>query len=145
MTENATEKNECSECGGFGSIGDGPFTVGMECPGCDGQGVTDISRQGKTTEAVSLEVLGKTYDEFKYDERFVRHVVATLEDPDMASVRDAGGASNAAVWLRSSLWVGHGGGFEMASRATCDLFYTLGRQDELGWIEGMVPNYHFEG
>ena len=89
----------------------------------------------KTTEETALEIIGKTYGEFKYDERLVRHTVATLEDPEMAAKRDAGGASDAAVWLRSSLWVGHGGGFEAASKATSDLFHALGRQDELGWIE----------
>lgn len=38
---------ECPDCCGFGRIGDGPTTMGTECPQCDGRGVRSIS---KTTE-----------------------------------------------------------------------------------------------
>jgi hypothetical protein len=94
-----------------------------------------MEKSKKTTEEILLEVLGPSYNQFdfQYDERFLRHAVDTIEDPTMAAEKDAGGASNTAVWFRSSLWF-YGGGFEMASRATRDLFYALGRESELGWI-----------
>ena len=41
MTETSpkTKVIQCPTCSGFGTIGDGPFTVGTECPECGGAGV----------------------------------------------------------------------------------------------------------
>lgn len=97
----------------------------------------------KTTEETILEFLGKPcYQseqfEVKNDQRFIRHLVAVLEDPTEAVIEEEGNASPAAGWLYSSLMFELGG--EAANSLTCDLFYTLGRQDELGWMEKKDSN-----
>lgn len=102
----------------------------------------------KTTKEIVLEFLDKPcYQseqfDFKNDERFIRHLVAVLEDPTEAVIEEEGYASPAAGWLRSSLLFELGG--EVASSLTCDLFYTLDRQNELGWIEEDIPGYKFNG
>ena len=99
----------------------------------------------KTIEQIALEIVGKIYTEFEYDRRFVRHLVATVEDPTMAVIPYEGAASPAAQWVYASLWSGYEGGYEPAATATCNLFYTLGRQNELGRIESQFPEYRFEG
>lgn len=92
----------------------------------------------KTTKEIVLEFLDKPrYQseqfEFKHDERFIRHLVAVLEDPTEAVIEEEGNASPAAGWLSSSLLFELGG--EASRSVTCDLFYTLGRQNELGWMD----------
>jgi hypothetical protein len=92
----------------------------------------------KTTKEIILEVLGKPcYQseqfDFKNDARFIRHLVAVLEDPTEAVIEEEGNASPAAGWLSSSLLFELGR--EAANSVTCDLFSTLGRQNELGWME----------
>lgn len=92
----------------------------------------------KTTKEIVLEFLGKPcYQseqfDFKHDERFIRHLVAVLEDPTEAVIEEEGSASPAAGWFYSSLMFELGK--EAASSVTCDLFCTLGRQNELGWME----------
>lgn len=90
------------------------------------------------TEETVREVLGKSYNQFGFqgNTRLIHEFVYILGDPTMAvPVRD-GEASPAAQSIRSALWsVFTGGGdvyFEMASRATSDLFRALGRENELG-------------
>jgi hypothetical protein len=95
----------------------------------------------KTTEELVLEVLHEF--DFKHDRRFIRHLVAVLEDPDMIVPEVEVNASPAAEWVRSSLFLELGGA--VASSVTCDLFYTLGRENELGWIEEHLPDYRFKG
>lgn len=92
----------------------------------------------KTTKETVLEFLDKPcYQseqfEFKHDERFIRHLVAVLEDPTEAVIEEGGYASPAAGWLSASLLFELGG--ETARSVTCDLFSTLGRQNELGWMD----------
>lgn len=35
---------ECTQCGGFGSIGDGPFSMGTTCPECNGTGIKEAEK-----------------------------------------------------------------------------------------------------
>ena len=100
----------------------------------------------KTTEEVVREVLGKTYNQFGFDRAtdLIADFVATLEDPTQAVMEDEGDASPAAEKIRARLWSRYSGGGASAS-ATADLFYTLGRQDELGWVVEQVPGYSFHG
>lgn len=92
----------------------------------------------KTTEEIVTEFFGKPcYQseqfDFKNDQRFIRHLVAVLEDPTEAVIEEEGNASPAAGWLTGSLLFELGG--EVAKSVACDLFYTLGRQNELGWMD----------
>ena len=100
----------------------------------------------KTTEEVVREVLGKTYNQFGFNEdtALVNDFVATLDDPTQAYIEDEGDASPAAERIRGRLWSRYTGGGASAS-ATSDLFYTLGRQSELGWVVEQVPGYRFDG
>lgn len=95
-------------------------------------------------EDVVRRVLGKTYNQFGFNrtEALIADFVYVLEDPSQAVVEDAGDPSPAAEHIRSRLWSRYSGGGASAS-ATSDLFYTLGRQDELGWIEEQVPGYRY--
>lgn len=98
----------------------------------------------KTTEEVVIEVLSNSSNYgFEHDERFVRHTVCVLEDLSMTVAEFGVNASPAAEWFRAGVLFDLGN--VDASSLTCDLFYTLGRQSELGWIEGQVPGYRFEG
>lgn len=98
----------------------------------------------KTTKEVVIEVLGNSSDYgFENDERFVRHTVCVLEDESMKIAEVEVNASPAAEWFRASVLFDLGN--VEASSLTCDLFYTLGRQSELGWIEEQVPGYQIKG
>lgn len=141
---------ECPECAGFGTIGDGPFTMGVECSQCDGRGFRDIS---KATEEVVRKILDKAAEQSgrKYKEHLVSMLLVTIDGPD-STVLYGGDDEEMGYIEPSSLAVlkvfGHLWGTfpsETASRVTCDLYYTLGRQSELGWVEEGVTGYHFEG
>jgi hypothetical protein len=77
-------------------------------------------------------------------------LVLTLDGPD--SNVQVGGydeegeysepSSLAALKVRGRLWITYPS--DVASLAACNLFYTLGRQSELGCIQEDVPGYHFE-
>lgn len=91
------------------------------------------------------EVLGKVYNQFGFatsglGERFAN----LLNDPSKAIVEDEGDASAAAEEIRKTLWSYYTGGGASAS-STCQLFYTLGRQNELGWVEGEARGFIFNG
>lgn len=97
-----------------------------------------------TAETVN-DVLGKVYNQFGFatsglGEKFA----AMLNDSSKAIVEDEGDASEAAGEIREQLWNRYSGGGASAS-ATCELFYTLGRQNELGWVEGEAPGFRFNG
>lgn len=96
----------------------------------------------KTTTEIALAVVRKHYHQFEIenDARFMSHLVATIEDPTMAGAEIEDLASPAALWVRASLRYTD---IAASESATCDLFYLLGRQDELGWIEEQVPGYQF--
>lgn len=87
--------------------------------------------ENETTETVIRKVLGLTYDRFgfKNDTRTVERVaeLLALEVPaDKSKAKTAGK-------IREILWNRYTGGGASAG-ATCNLFYALGRQDELGWV-----------
>lgn len=94
-----------------------------------------------------LTVVGKVYDRFGFSENteFVNEVVAILDDPSFSVVdEDANNASLAARKIRDRLWTNYSGGTTSAA-VTCDLFYSLGRENELGWIVAESPQYKFRG
>ena len=88
-------------------------------------------------------VLGKVYNQFGFETSGLAERFADLLNDPAKSVTDDD-ASEAAAAIRKTLWSYYSGGGASAS-ATCDLFYTLGRQDELDWIEDQVPGYRFDG
>jgi hypothetical protein len=151
MAETNAENREieCPECRGFGSLGDGPFAMGTECPQCGGRGACDVS---KATEETVRSVLDKASEQISLvvKEYLVLMLLVIIDGHD-STVKYGGDdedgehiepSSLAALKVRAHLW----GSFpsEIASRMTCDLYYTLGRQNELGWIEKGVPGYRFE-
>lgn len=87
--------------------------------------------ENETTETVIRKVLGLTYDRFgfKNDTSTVERVAALLaaEIPEDVSTSETAGKVREILWNRYS-----GGG--ASAGATCNLFYALGRQDELGWV-----------
>ena len=86
--------------------------------------------ENETTETVIRKVLGLTYDRFgfKNDTNTVERVAAIL-----AETVPADGESEVAGRVREILWNRYTGGGASAG-ATCNLFYALGREDELGWV-----------
>ena len=93
-----------------------------------------------TTEETVREVLGKSYDNYGFqgNTRIINDFVSTLNDPSMSVVAADGEASPAADTIRSSLWSCFTGGgdvfYALATRATTELFKSLGRENELGWM-----------
>lgn len=87
--------------------------------------------ENETTETVIRKVLGLTYDRFgfKNDTSTVERVAAILAEP----LPTDGRKSKAAGKVREILWNRYTGGGASAG-ATCNLFYALGRQDELDWV-----------
>lgn len=101
------------------------------------------------TEITVRAVLGKMYDRFGWfglneNTRLINQIVAILDDPEKKRVPSVDAVSYAAVEVREALWNNYTGGGATAS-ATADLFYTLGRQNELGWLLDEVPGYRFKG
>lgn len=100
-----------------------------------------------TTENVVRTVLGKMYDRFGFgnDTRLITEIVAILGDPEKNAPFEEGFAiTDAAYEIREKLWNRYSGGGASAT-ATADLFYTLGRQNELGWLLEEAPGYRFKG
>lgn len=105
-----------------------------------------------TTENVVRAVLGKMYDRFGWfgvneNTRLINQIVAVLDDPEKGKLdSDAaeGDVTFAATEIREILWNNYSGGSATAS-ATAELFYTLGRQNELGWLLEEAPGYRFKG
>ena len=96
-------------------------------------------------EELTRKVIGKTYDQFGFgrDATLVAHFVEVLNDPEKSKIEDDGDASPAAEEIRTRLWNYYGGGGASAS-TTANLFYSLGREKELGWVEEQVPGYQFD-
>lgn len=99
-----------------------------------------------TTENVVRTVLGKMYDRFGFnkDAPLINQIVAVLDDPEKAKLTDDDVVGQAASEIRETLWNRYSGGGASAT-ATADLFYTLGRQNELGWLLEEAPGYRFKG
>lgn len=93
--------------------------------------------------------LGYTYKgaRFEASTEMIADFASVLDDADKAVVKEEGSASPAAEYVRSRLLdrfssSGVGG----AAGATTDLFYALGRKNELGWIKEQAPghSYHWK-
>lgn len=100
-----------------------------------------------TTENVVRTVLGKMYDRFGFnkDTRLISEIVTILDDPEKSKpLSDEDVVTLAAAEIRETLWNRYSGGGASAT-ATADLFYTLGRQNELGWLLEEAPGYRFKG
>lgn len=98
-----------------------------------------------TTENVVRAVLGKMYDRFGFndDTQLINQIVTVLDDPAMSELAHED-VTHAASEIREVLWNRYSGGGASAT-ATADLFYTLGRQNELGWLLEEAPGYRFKG
>lgn len=106
--------------------------------------------ENTNTEAVVRDVLGMTYDAFGFQQNtdLIEKIVTVLEDETKAikdDDEDPKDASPAAEFVRSRLWSRFSGGGASAG-ATTELFLTLGRGDELGWVrdEAHYPDYMVE-
>lgn len=99
-----------------------------------------------TTENVVRTVLGKMYDRFGFskDAPLINEIVTALNDPEKGKLADDEVVGQAASEIREKLWNRYSGGGASAT-ATADLFYTLGRQNELGWLLEEAPGYRFKG
>jgi hypothetical protein len=98
-----------------------------------------------TTENVVRTVLGKMYDRFGFgkDTHLISEIVTILDDPEKSKLDDEV-VTPAASEIREMLWNRYSGGGASAT-ATADLFHTLGRQNELGWLLEEAPGYRFKG
>jgi hypothetical protein len=87
--------------------------------------------ENETTETVIRKVLGLTYDQFgfKNDTHTVERVTALLAEPVPADSSEYEVAGK----VREVLWNRYSGGGASAG-ATCNLFFALGREEELGWV-----------
>lgn len=93
------------------------------------------------TEEKIVEVLGKVYNQFGFDQSDLPAKFAELlNDPSKAVMEDEGDASEAAEKIRERLWNRYTGGGASAS-STCALFYALGRENELGWVRGEARGF----
>ncbi|MBC9705950.1 MAG: hypothetical protein H9W81_13460 [Enterococcus sp.] len=99
------------------------------------------------TEAIVRDVLGMTYDQFGFQDAtdLIEKIVKVL-DNEKNTVKDdpedPKDASFAAEYIRSRLWSRFSGGSASAG-ATTELFLTLNRENELGWVrdEAHYPDY----
>jgi predicted DNA-binding protein (MmcQ/YjbR family) len=100
-----------------------------------------------STESVVRTVLGKMYDRFGFndDQKLISEIVEILNDPEKGEPLDESFAgTDAAYEIREKLWNRYSGGGASAT-ATADLFHTLGRESELGWLLEDAPGYRFKG
>lgn len=106
----------------------------------------EMETKTTTTENVVRVVLGKMYDRFGFnkDAQLINQIVTVLDDPEKSKLTDEDVVSPAASEIRETLWNRYSGGGASAT-ATADLFYTLGRQNELGWLLEDAPGYRFKG
>jgi hypothetical protein len=97
--------------------------------------------ENENTETIIRKVLGLTYREygFEIDTPTVKKVGGILAKPVPAEASD----SEAADEVREVLWDRHLTSWASA-KATCDLFYALGRENELGWIIGEANYTHYD-
>lgn len=100
--------------------------------------------QAIITEEKVIEILEPLYGSWGFAKtKLPAKFAELLNDSTKSVVEDEGDASEAASEIRETLWNYYTGGGASAS-ATCQLFYTLGRQNELGWVEGEAPGFRFE-
>jgi hypothetical protein len=97
---------------------------------------TSMKAKLVTTESIVRAVLGKTYKRFgaSDDAEFIAEIVTILETP---TVIYEGGMSDAAATIRFRLWGRYFDG-RKANSATCDLFFAMERDNELGWIREWI-------
>lgn len=106
----------------------------------------EMETKTTTTENVVRVVLGKMYDRFGFnkDAQLINQIVTVLDDPEKSKPLSDDDVTHAAAEIRETLWNRYSGGGASAT-ATADLFYTLGRQNELGWLLEDAPGYRFKG
>lgn len=103
------------------------------------------TQQTATTADIALIAIGSTYARFGYtaDTETHRDIVSILNDDANRAPEygDEGEGSIAAATIRQRLW-GLGGGGTASVAVTCNLFYALGRADELAWVANVAsyPN-----
>jgi hypothetical protein len=97
--------------------------------------------ENETTETVIRKVLGLTYNQFNFqnDDRTIERIAEILAKPIPTEVDE----SEAAGEVREILWNSYTGGGASAG-ATCDLFFALGRENELGWVMGEAHYTEFD-
>lgn len=106
-----------------------------------------VQETAKGTEKTVREVVGKTFDiaGFQDEAELVAFIVRTVENPDKSVPKYEGAVSPAAFEIRFALWTTYSDGNRASSaKATADLFHTLGREGELGWLLEETPDYHFQ-
>lgn len=89
------------------------------------------------TETIAATVLDATYRHFGFtkDSPTFGRIMANLNNNTDEGEYGTPEASGAAEKVREILWNTYSGGGASAA-ATCNLFYALGRQNELGWVAG---------
>lgn len=96
------------------------------------------------TEEITRVVLGATYGAwgFHNEPSLMNSLMEVVEDVEKREIDESYGAtaSPAAEEVREILWNRYSGG-GVSAIATCNLFYALGRQDELGWVRAEAGNY----
>lgn len=97
------------------------------------------------TESIVRIVLGHTYNGFGFQnhDELIAGIIETLNNPEFTTPEYEGEteASAAAAKIRETLWNRYSGGGASAT-ATCNLFYSLRREEELGWIRGEAGDYN---
>lgn len=98
-------------------------------------------------EVTVREVLGITYDvaDNQTETQFIANIVSILEDESKSVLEhellEGEEASRAASEIRMLLWQRYGGGGVCSANVTCNLFLTLDRLDELGWVEKEINGF----
>lgn len=99
----------------------------------------DDQDDAPTTEESVRSVLGVSYDKWSFQKEtaLIANIAEVMDSPENQAMGEEG-ASLAAEKVHHMLWDryrgGYMGGAAAAPEATCNLFYSLERQDELGWI-----------
>lgn len=95
------------------------------------------------TEQHIIDILEPVYGPYGFAQTALpARFAALLNDPAKSVVEDEGDASESASEIRKTLWSYFTGGGASAS-STCQLFYKLGRQAELGWVEGEARGFTY--
>lgn len=99
------------------------------------------------TKEVTQVVLGATYGAwgFHNEPSLMERIMDVLGSDEKREIDETygGTASPAAEEVREILWNRYSGG-GVSAIATCNLFYALNRQDELGWVRAEAGNYEDE-
>lgn len=98
-------------------------------------------------EVTIREVLGISYDvaDTQTEDDFISGIAAILEDESKSKLThellEGDEASAAASEIRMLLWQRYGGGGVASANVTCNLFLTLGRVGELGWVTKEINGF----